>query len=100
MVQIGRKLFNSKSRIWLKAFHWWKVYSGEKRKSGGTRCLDINRAAKYDECLSEAQRFFFFTKPDKLIWHTNRHGYAYLANYNMEKINDAEFTVESYKMDH
>ena len=53
--------------------------------------------------MSVCQRhngFFFFTKPDKLIWHTNRHGYAYLANYNMEKINDAEFTVESYKMDH
>lgn len=48
----------------LKVEFGWKHFTGgkfiqvKKGKGGGTRSLDINRAAQYDECLSKAQNFF------------------------------------------
>ena len=86
----------------LKVEFGWKHFTGgkfiqvKKGKGGGTRSLDINRAAQYDECLSKAQDFFFPNQTSQFGKLTDMAD-AYLANYNMEKIDAAEFTVESYK---
>ena len=58
----------------LKVEFCWKHFIGQKfiqvkkGKGGGTRSLDINRAAQYDKCLSKAQEFF------SQLRQANRHG--------------------------
>lgn len=86
----------------LKVEFGWKHFTGgkfiqvKKGKGGGTRSVDINRAAQYDECLSKAQNLFFPNQVSQFGKLTDMAD-CYLANYNLEKILDAEFTIESYK---
>jgi len=86
----------------LKVEFGWNHFTGgkfiqvKKGKGGSTRSLNINRAAQFNECLSKAQNLFFpnqISHFGKLIDMAD----AYLANYNLEEILDAEFTIESYK---
>lgn len=90
------------SKPTLKVEFGWNHFTGgkfiqvKKGKGGCTRSLNINRAAQFNECLSKAQNLFFQNQTSqfgKLIDMAD----AYLVNYNLGKILDAEFTIESYK---
>ena len=83
----------------LKVEFAWKQFTGGKFiqvKKGKGVGLDIYRAPQYDECLSKAQEFFSLNQTSQFGKLTDMAD-AYLANYNMEKIDAGEFTVKSYK---
>ncbi|KAJ7380130.1 hypothetical protein OS493_010841 [Desmophyllum pertusum] len=89
------------SKPTLKIEFGWKHYHGgkfvqvKKGKGGGNRSVDMKRIAEYEECLLKAQELFFPKLSSQYGKFTAMD--AHLGNYNAEKIEEQEFTVENYK---